>query len=135
MFLRTLTLLLALLVALPALAQDWTGSWDSRWRTGGARLTLTQQDGQVTGTYTPYDGRIEARVEGLRLVGEWIEGERRGGFEFALSRDGTAFTGRFDSGEWWTGRRLAADHVDVAVDTGQATPRDTLRSFLRLVSA
>jgi len=43
-------------IALPSLARDWTGDWESRWRTGGARISLSQQGDRVTGSYTPYDG-------------------------------------------------------------------------------
>ena len=78
---KTTRMLAALVLSLAALlgagiaaAEDWTGSWDSRWRSGGARLVLVQQGDRVTGTYTPYDGRIEARADGLALRGEWIEG-------------------------------------------------------------
>jgi small-conductance mechanosensitive channel len=127
-------ILLSMFIALPSLARDWTGDWESRWRTGGARISLSQQGDRVTGSYTPYDGVIEARVEGRRLIGEWIEGPRRGGFEFALSPDGRSFAGRFDSGEWWNGKRLSGDEKTPNVDTSNATPRDALRSFLLLLN-
>lgn len=129
-----LTIFLTMWFALPSFAQDWAGDWESLWRTGGARITFTQQGDQVRGTYTPYDGVIEARVEGRRLIGEWIEGPRRGGFEFALSPDGSSFAGRFDSGEWWNGRKLTPDETTPRVDTSNATPRDALRSFLLLLN-
>jgi small-conductance mechanosensitive channel len=127
-------ILLSAFIALPSLAQNWTGEWESRWRTGGARITLSQQGDRVTGSYTPYDGVIGAQVEGRRLIGEWIEGPRRGGFEFAISPDGRSFAGRFDSGEWWNGRRLAANEKTPRVDTSNASPRDALRSFLLLLN-
>jgi len=127
-------ILLAMFIALPSLARDWTGDWESRWRTGGARISLSQQGDRVTGSYTPYDGVIEGRVEGRRLIGEWIEGPRRGGFEFALSPNGETFAGRFDSGEWWNGRRLSSGEKTPSVDTSNATPRDALRSFLLLLN-
>lgn len=138
---KTTRLLAALVLSLAALlgagiaaAQDWTGTWDSRWRTGGARLALVQQGDRVTGSYTPYDGRIEARADGLALRGEWIEGERRGTFEFAQSRDGASFAGRFDSGEWWTGRRVPPGAREFVIETDKATPREALRGFLRLMN-
>jgi small-conductance mechanosensitive channel len=138
---KTMRLLIAIALSLAALlgagiaaAEDWTGTWDSRWRSGGARLVLQQQGERVTGTYTPYDGRIEARADGLSLRGEWIEGERRGAFEFARSRDGASFAGRFDSGEWWTGRRVPPGAREFVIETDKATPRETLRGFLRLMN-
>ena len=138
---KTTRMLAALVLSLAALlgagiaaAEDWTGTWDSRWRSGGARLVLQQQGERVTGTYTPYDGRIEARADGLSLRGEWIEGERRGAFEFARSRDGASFAGRFDSGEWWTGRRVPPGAREFVIETDKATPRETLRGFLRLMN-
>ena len=138
---KTTRMLAALVLSLAALlgagiaaAEDWTGTWDSRWRSGGARLVLVQQGDRVTGTYTPYDGRIEARADGLSLRGEWIEGERRGAFEFARSRDGASFAGRFDSGEWWTGRRVPPGAREFVIETDKATPRETLRGFLRLMN-
>jgi small-conductance mechanosensitive channel len=138
---KTTRMLAALVLSLAALlgagiaaAEDWTGTWDSRWRSGGARLVLQQQGERVTGTYTPYDGRIEARADGLSLRGEWSAGERRGAFEFARSRDGASFAGRFDSGEWWTGRRVPPGAREFVIETDKATPRETLRGFLRLMN-
>jgi len=87
-------------------ADDWSGTWSTQWRDGGARISLQQDGDRVTGDYTPQDGRIEARVNGNRLIGRWIEPGARGGFEFTLAPNGRTFTGRFDNGEWWTGRRL-----------------------------
>src|SRR5436305_7749064 len=88
---------------------DWSGKWDSRWRGGGATLEMTQNGDRVTGTYPLYNGKIEAKVDGRRLVGEWVESqkaERRGKFEFTLSPDGDSFAGMFESGEWWNGTRI-----------------------------
>src|SRR4051812_36874213 len=82
---------------------SWGGSWDTRWRDGGARLDLVQEGERVTGRYPLYDGRIEATARGRRLDGRWIEGARSGAFVFVLSRDGSTFAGRYDTGEWWTG--------------------------------
>lgn len=132
---RILSLLfLVIFIASPSIAQEWAGQWETRWRSGGAKITLTQQGDQVTGSYSPYEGRIEARVEGRRLLGEWIEGPRRGRFEFALSPNGESFAGRFDSGEWWNGRRVSPNDISRTIRTSSATPRDTLRSFLLLLN-
>lgn len=87
-------------------ASDWDGTWATRWRDGGARMSLEQDGDRVTGSYTPQEGRIEARIDGNRLIGQWREPGYQGRFEFTLAPDGKTFTGRFASGEWWTGERL-----------------------------
>lgn len=108
---------------------DWSGTWDTRWRDGGARLILEQDGRTVTGSYPLYSGRIEAQADGRTLRGRWIEDGRSGNFVFVQSQDGASFAGRFGSGEWWTGSRAAADLVQsVAVD--QSSPMATMRSFL-----
>ena len=123
-------LLLATLWVIPCLAADapWTGSWDTRWRGGGARMDLTQDGDRVTGFYPLYGGRIEAEAKGRRLVGRWIEGNRSGAFLFVLAPDGESFMGRFDTGEWWTGGRVPASTGGLAAD--QSGLRETLRTFV-----
>jgi MscS family membrane protein len=122
-------LLLALaLLAGTAQAQSWTGSWDSRWRGGGAVLDLRQEGNRVTGDYPLYNGRIEAEAQGRELRGRWIEGDRFGTFLFVMAEDGATFMGRFDTGEWWTGGRLTGAAPRLPVD--QATPRRAMRTFL-----
>ncbi|MGJ3263326.1 MAG: mechanosensitive ion channel family protein [Salinarimonas sp.] len=128
-------MLVGILVATaPALAQpsapaDWSGTWETRWRDGGARLLLEQDGAAVTGVYPLFDGRIEAVAAGRELRGRWIEDGREGSFVFVQSRDGASFAGRFSSGEWWTGARDAAGPVRLlAVD--QTSPMATMRSFL-----
>ncbi|WP_270935632.1 mechanosensitive ion channel family protein [Falsiroseomonas oryzae] len=128
---RALGRLLVLAIALlsgAAQAESWTGSWDTRWRGGGAMLDLRQEGDRVTGTYPLYDGRIEAQARGRELQGRWIEGDRFGSFLFVMAEDGQTFMGRFDTGEWWTGGRVAGTAPRLAVD--QATPRRAMRTFL-----
>lgn len=113
----------------PALADGpWSGEWDTRWRGGGAHMSLSQNGSEVTGTYPLYDGRIEAKADGTALDGTWIEGARRGAFHFDLAPDGRSFTGRFDTGEWWTGGRGPARPLMVMPE--QSGVRETLRTFL-----
>jgi small-conductance mechanosensitive channel len=114
----------------PAAVADgpWSGEWDTRWRGGGAHMSLVQVDSDVTGTYPLYDGRIEATAKGKVLDGTWIEGARRGAFHFDLAEDGKSFSGQFDTGEWWTGGRAPARPLVVAPD--QSGVRQTLRTFL-----
>ena len=125
-----IAVLLAFLAILPARAADgtWTGSWDTRWREGSARMELTQQDGKVTGTYPAYGGQIEAEVRGRELQGRWIEGPRSGGITFVLAADGQSFMGRFDTGEWWTGGRAQGAASGVTLD--QAGARQAMRTFV-----
>lgn len=130
---------LCMLLAAPMLAQaegsaDWAGEWDSRWRGGGARLYLEQSGDRVTGTYPLYNGRIVATVTGRQLEGRWIEGARSGEFLFVQSEDGRSFTGRFETGEWWTGNRAASlEDADRLLD--QSTPQSTMRSFLNIMNS
>lgn len=128
-------LVVVLLLLLPDMAAaqqeraDWTGTWDSRWRDGGARLILRQEGATVTGTYPLYGGRIEARARGRTLEGRWIEEGRSGSFLFVQSRDGQSFAGRFESGEWWTGLRAVVPAA-MAIPVDQSSPMATMRSFL-----
>src|SRR5271155_1882384 len=104
--LRILVLLAALLACSAASANGlWSGYWTTTWRDGGGRLLLEQQGDHVIGTYPLYGGRIEAVASGRRLDGKWFEGERSGGFVFVMDQDGQSFSGRYDTGEWWTGAR------------------------------
>ncbi|MCB1095788.1 MAG: mechanosensitive ion channel [Verrucomicrobiae bacterium] len=123
-----------------AQAQDageaWTGTWETRWRGGGAVLHLDQNGKRVSGTYPLYSGSVEATVEGRELTGRWTEASgRTGAFLFSLSPDGNSFMGRFDSGEWWTGKRLSGSHEFVVEPPNLSSPRETLRSFLRAANA
>jgi MscS family membrane protein len=108
---------------------DWSGTWDSRWRDGGAVIILQQEGARVTGSYPLFEGRIEAQAEGRRLTGRWIEEGRSGHFLFVQSRDGRSFSGRFDTGEWWTGLRAEPD-ASRWLRVDQSSPMAAMRSFL-----
>ena len=113
------------LLLLSAAAQAdglWSGYWATTWRDGGARLQLEQQGDHVTGTYPLYGGRVEATAEGRRLDGQWFEGDRHGSFVFVMGRDDNSFTGRYDTGEWWTGAR--ADAPDKSIRLDASSPRE-----------
>jgi MscS family membrane protein len=128
----SVAVLLSLFLGTLARAQDtadWSGAWDSLWRDGGARLLLEQNGTRVTGVYPLYNGRIEAEAVGRELRGRWIERSASGEFVFVQSSDGKTFTGRFSTGEWWTGARIATDSGTVEV-VDQTTPAETMRSFL-----
>jgi MscS family membrane protein len=118
------------------LGDSWTGTWETRWRSGGAVLHLDQKGKRVSGTYPLYSGSVEATVEGRELSGRWTEASgRTGAFLFSLSPDGSSFMGRFDSGEWWTGKRLSESHEFVVEPPNLSSPRETLRSFLKAANA
>lgn len=125
--------LLALLSvsAMPARADtsSWSGTWDTRWREGGARMILEQRGDKVTGAYPAYGGRIEGDVKGRALTGHWTEGPRTGGLLFVLAPDGQSFMGRFETGEWWTGGRVPGAAA-TAAPPDHGSPRRALRSFV-----
>ena len=124
--------LAVVLSASPALAQaaDWSGVWDSRWRDGGATLYLEQDGDLVTGTYPTLDGTIRGEVRGRLVVGTWRDPSGGGDFVFSMAPDGESFSGRFGTGEWWTGRRhsVAAGVEPVRADA--SSPQTALRSFV-----
>jgi MscS family membrane protein len=117
------------LVAAQEAMADWSGTWDSRWRDGGAAIILQREGSRVFGSYPLFEGRIEAEAEGRRLTGRWIEDGRSGQFLFVQSRDGDSFSGRFDTGEWWTGLRAGREAVQ-RLDVDQSSPMAAMRSFL-----
>lgn len=107
---------------------DWSGQWRTYWREGQALMILSQEGDQVKGTYEPQGGRIEGRVEGRLLRGRWFVDRATGGILFALSSDGTTFTGRYDNGEYWNGSRIADDRIRPFSFTAAISPRETLRT-------
>jgi MscS family membrane protein len=124
-------LILALLLATTGTAfadGPWSGYWITTWRDGGAHLLLDQQGERVSGTYPLYGGRVEATAKGSRLEGRWFEGDKSGGFVFVLNRAGNSFSGRYDTGEWWTGARSAAPEVRPSFD--RSSPREVFRHFV-----
>ena len=132
-----LVLLLCLACAASAAAQempDWSGEWDTRWRDGGARLILSQDGSTVTGVYPLYNGRVEAQSVGRELRGSWRSDNGAGDFVFVQSREGDSFTGRYASGEWWTGARAVERDTD-DVQLAQWGPAETVGSFLRTMNA
>ncbi len=109
-------------------AQDWAGTWDTRWPDGSARIVLRQRGAQVDGTYRLYDGRLTGTVTGDTLQGTWSEGPRHGRFVFVRGPFGQGFSGRFDGDAWWTGMR--ADPRRAPAVILDDTPQHALRSFL-----
>ncbi len=128
---------LALLAALAggptpgrAAENGWSGTWDTRWPGGGARLILKQDGDTVRGEYPLYRGTLEGTVSDRRLTGTWQEPDEDGRFTFVLSEDGQSFVGRIDPDVWWTGARIVQSAAAPETNISQVTPADTLRAFL-----
>lgn len=127
-------LLVLSLIAIPAVAQnDWSGEWDTRWKGGGATLSLRQAGDKVSGQYPLFKGRVEGTLAGRKVNGVWTEDQatvRQGKFEFILSADGRTFAGTFESGEWWNGTRIVGPRSTTGLDPDLTTARGVMRSFL-----
>ena len=132
-----LGLLMIVLTTFGARAQDadFTGDWQTYWRTGSAVLSLVQEGDTVSGTYQPDDGRVEGTVEGRVLRGTWEQTGSSGRFVFALSEDGDVLTGRFGNGEYWNGLREDVASGSSAWQLDNGTPRETLRSLLLVANS
>jgi len=113
-----------------AQAADWSGVWDSRWRDGGATLYLQQDGDLVTGAYPTLDGRLRGEARGRLVVGTWSDPTGSGEFVFSLAPDGQSFSGRFGTGEWWTGSRKPAPTAGDPVRADASSPQTALRSFV-----
>ena len=113
-------------------SRDWTGVWDTQWRGGGAVMELQQDGNDVRGTYPGFEGVIEGQVTGKELSGTWSDAAGEGILTFVMAPDRETFMGRFGTGEWWTGVRVATDIEDtLAASLDMSSPEETLRSFLR----
>lgn len=139
-----LTILLAsvlaiLLMSLQSLALanpvDWSGQWDSSWRDGGARVTLTQDGDKVTGEYSLYNGLIEGVANGRELQGQWWQGNQTGQFLAVQSSDGSSFTATFGKGEWWSGVRVQDDDKALGFSVDLSNPASTLYYFLLIMNS
>lgn len=113
----------------------WSGSWDTYWRDGEARMLLQQQGENVLGTYEPGNGRIEGRIDGQVLRGSWFQDGTFGPILFALSEDGQSFTGRFVDGEYWNGKRVSDTADSNIAHVTRDTPRAVFRSLVYLQNA
>ncbi len=112
-------------------SKDWSGTWETQWRNGAAVLYLSQEGNQLSGTYPLLGGEMEGSVENRQVRGTWRQRDgKSGGFVFTLSEDGLSFTGRFESGEWWTGRRISPQKEPKEVEAYFSSPREVLKTFL-----
>ena len=80
-----------------ALANTWTGTWDTEWGV----MALTQTGSQVKGTYPHDTGHIAGTVTGNLFKGRWTELPTRkgpsdaGAVELTMSADGKTLKGRW----------------------------------------
>ncbi|MFW5835117.1 MAG: hypothetical protein ACOCYE_13570, partial [Pseudomonadota bacterium] len=127
-------LVLGALAPLAAQAQqergDWSGAWDSRWRTGGAVIFMQQTGTRVQGTYPALGGTIEGRADGRVLTGTWRDPGGSGSFTFAMAPDGRTFMGRFGTGEWWTAERRDPRSLRTVAATDGTRAADALHTLL-----
>ena len=109
----------------------WSGTWQTQTQEEEFPITLKQDGVVVTGSYPLQNkGRIEAKVRGANLEGRWIAGDLSGKFALYLGKDNRTFIGRNESGEWWTGERLAAA-CDIPLENLKS-PREALAFFIRV---
>ncbi len=94
-------------------------SISGEWETSFGHLTFTQDGSIISGSYTHDNGKIEGKLQGRILRGQWSESPTyspshdAGDFEFEFSVDTKTFTGHwrygFDKQTWdgtWNGNRL-----------------------------
>lgn len=114
---------------------NWSGDWDTRWRGGGARLSLTQEGDQVQGVYPLYDGKISAVASGRELRGQWFQGGTAGEFLAIQSPDGQTFTARLGTAQWWTGLRASQEGKTLGIAVDQSSPASTVYHFLLIMNS
>lgn len=115
-----------------AATADWSGTWDTRWRDGGAVIILEQEGGRVEGTYPGFEGVIEGRADGNRLSGTWKDAGGSGTFIFSIAPDRQSFMGRFGTGEWWTGNRAEGEAARLLTEIPDvSSPELALQAFLQ----
>ena len=105
-FIAYLIPIMLLLISSNSYAETlWTGTWNTSWQGGDAKMHLVQAGDKVTGTYTYQDGQISGEVFGNLLVGNWYESDNSGTFVFTMASDGASFSGVYDDDQWWNGTR------------------------------
>ncbi len=125
-----LIVLVALFATFGARAEQapWSGTWEAHWQGGTTYMELAQTGDKVSGRYPLLGGQIEGTANGRSFTGTWTEDGRSGSLTFRLSPNRQSFLGRFDSGEWWTGGRVARQPPLTEID--QSTPRAVVRGFI-----
>ncbi len=95
--------------------QNYAGTWNLLSSSGNRFvMQLSQSGNQVSGTYSPRNGRIDGQIGGDgRLVYRWAEDGAKGTGAFTMTPAGTAVDGTFGYGDnpndvsgTWGGTRL-----------------------------
>lgn len=110
-----LVTVILLLMASPAFASNWTGTWNTNY----GKLVMERDGDWVIGAYEHNKGKLVGVIKGNTLVGTWSEApsynkpDNAGEFEFIISADGKTFSGKWRRGssvDWisdWKGVRVA----------------------------
>lgn len=93
--------------------RSFSGTWETVLLEGGPRTLKLDQDGnEVTGKYSPGNGKVEGEVKKKVLRLRWKDDGGKGSANFILSDDGQMFSGRTNNtddpdahGKWWNGVR------------------------------
>jgi hypothetical protein len=99
-----------------SIQDSFAGTWDTATLGNNQRTLKMQQNGNnVTGTYSPGNGKIDGKVRNGVLRLNWKQDSGQGTADFTLSPDGQMFSGQSKtadkpnaSGSWWNGAR----HLD-----------------------
>ena len=113
-------LVIALLVSLTNFSQNVSGVYNTDYK----QMTLNQTDNKVTGTYEGANGKINAILNGNRLVGTWRNSAsgKTGNFEFIFNSDFSAFTGKYGYNnatptKKWNGTKIKSSTSTTIVQT------------------
>lgn len=80
------------------------GIWGGVWYTHPGTITLTQNDNHISGHYTLQNGKINGKIVGNTLVGNWSDGPTykppmdAGEADYKMAPDGKSFTVDFRGG-------------------------------------
>ncbi|WP_298367072.1 hypothetical protein [uncultured Lutibacter sp.] len=86
-------IVVAILVSFTSFSQNVSGVYNTDYK----QMTLTQIGNKVTGTYEGANGKIQAILNGNRLVGTWKNSasNKTGNFEFIFNSSFSSFTGKY----------------------------------------
>ena len=117
-------LAIAFLVSLTSFSQDVSGVYNTDYK----QMTLDQIGNKVTGTYEGANGKIQAILNGNRLVGTWRNSAsgKTGNFEFIFNSDYSSFTGKYgynNNGptKKWNGTKVKSTNSANIINTSQAS--------------
>jgi hypothetical protein len=117
-------LLVYLLIGLVGTSQNVSGVYNTDYR----QMTLNQIGNKVTGTYEGSNGKIQAILNGNRLVGTWSNSSsnKTGNFEFIFNSNYSSFTGKYGYNsdtptKKWNGTKVESTTSSTNVQTPQIT--------------